>query len=58
MSSWIHNLLVLPEQVLVNYLRKRGWVVFYLDERSRECRGDMCWLKLYQSEESSVYKDA
>ena len=35
---------------MMNYLRKRGWVVFYLEKQHRECK-DMCWLKLYQQEE-------
>ncbi len=37
------------EQIMMLYLRKRGWVVFYLEEQARECRG-ICWLKLYQQE--------
>ena len=37
------------EQTMMRYLRKRGWVVFYLEEEHRWCN-DMCWLKLYESE--------
>lgn len=39
------------ERILARYLRKHGWVVFYLDEQNRECNNGTCWLKLYQSEE-------
>jgi len=38
------------------YLRRHGWVVFYLEERHRHCRDGMCWLKLYQSEEGDKEK--
>ena len=39
------------EQLLMRYLRKRGWVVFYLDEVSRNCcNGSVCWMELYNSE--------
>lgn len=36
-------------RLMMNYLRKRGWVVFYLEEEARECK-NMCWLKLYKKE--------
>jgi len=35
--------------MLVRYLRKRGWVVFWLDEIARKCRGE-CWLAIYEQE--------
>ena len=41
--------LSLHERLLARFLRRRGWVVFYLEEQSRVCNGDTCWLKLYQS---------
>lgn len=41
----------LLQKAMVNYLREHGWIVFYLDEQSRICRGDTCWLALYQEEE-------
>jgi len=34
----------------MRYLRKRGWVVFYLDEFARKCQSDFCWLNLYEQE--------
>lgn len=39
------------EQFMMRYLRKRGWIVFWLDECARECK-DTCWLKLYMDEEN------
>lgn len=33
---------------MVNYLRRRGFVVFYLDESQRQCNA-VCWLKEYQN---------
>ncbi len=38
-------------RIMARFLRKRGWVVFYLEEGARKCKGE-CWLKLYQSEEA------
>ena len=35
----------------MRYLKKRGWVVFYLEEEARTCRDDFCWLRLYQAEQ-------
>ncbi len=41
------------EQMMMRFLRRRGWVVFYLKEQNRECdcREGICWLKLYNSQE-------
>jgi hypothetical protein len=47
---WIRNNLHLHERLMAWYLRRSGWVVFYLDERSRECNQGTCWMKLYQTE--------
>lgn len=41
------NMRSFHHRMMMRYLRKRGWVVFYLDERNRECKS-MCWLQLYQ----------
>ena len=45
----LENLKTVHHRIMMRYLQKRGWVVFYLDKRARECNG-MCWLKLYESE--------
>ncbi len=39
-----------PNRVMARYLRRRGWVCFYLDERSRECRS-VCWMQAYSASE-------
>jgi hypothetical protein len=48
MSSWLHNLLHIHEKLMCYFLRKRNWVVFYLEPQDRVCKG-YCWLKLYES---------
>jgi len=48
MKVWLHNAKHFHHRVMARFLRKRGWVVFYLDENARECNGE-CWLKLYQN---------
>ena len=50
MKTWIKNLPKLHHRIMAKFLQKRGWVVFYLEEKARECKDDFCWLKLYQSE--------
>jgi hypothetical protein len=47
-NHWIHNLKGVHHRVMANFLRKRGWVVFYLDEPLRHCNGQ-CWLEAYKS---------
>ena len=37
------------EHMLLRYLRKRGWIVFWLD--NPVCAGDTCWLRLYIAEQ-------
>ncbi len=44
------NFKTIHHRIVARFLRKRGWVVFYLEEEARKCK-DMCWLKLYQDEE-------
>jgi hypothetical protein len=53
------------DRLLMRYLKRRGWVVFWLDEPARACwvgcrdeggqrrpnaTEDSCWLALYESE--------
>ena len=51
--NW-NNLSTIHHRWMMRYLQKRGWVVFYLDERCRFCphfdppQMDGCWLKLYE----------
>jgi hypothetical protein len=50
------NVKTFHHRILANFLRKRGWVVFYLEDQHRVCNEDTCWLKLYLSEESNKNK--
>lgn len=39
-------------RIMMRYLRKRGWVVFYLEEQYRkQCKNNECWLNLYYAEQ-------
>lgn len=38
------------DRILMKYLRKRGWVVFWLETKYRKCNKGSCWLKLYEEE--------
>ena len=42
----LENLKSFHHRIMMRFLRKRGWIVFYLEPEARTC-GDMCWLKLY-----------
>jgi len=48
--TWLRNLSKIHHKIMAEFLRKRGWVVFYLEEEARICSKDMCWLKLYLAE--------
>ena len=45
---WLRNATHFHHRVMMRYLQKRGWVVFYLEEENRGCNGDTCWLHLYE----------
>lgn len=47
LKVWLKNAKSIHQRVMMRYLRKRGWVVFYLEPRNRVCNGDVCWLKTY-----------
>jgi len=42
---WFRNAFTFHHRMVARFLRRRGWVVFYLPEENRECK-DMCWMKL------------
>lgn len=44
---WLRNARKFHHRVMMRFLQKRGWVVFYLEEEVRKCSGDTCWLGLY-----------
>jgi len=48
---WLYNALRIHHRLMARYLRRRGWVVFYLEQEHRECRGGECWLEMYQGTE-------
>lgn len=45
--TWFRNLRTVHHRWMMSYLRRRGWIVFYLEKEYRECN-DLCWLKLYK----------
>jgi len=47
---WINNAKTFHHRIAARFLRRCGWVVFYLPEDQRECKEGSCWLKLYSSE--------
>jgi len=44
------NLKLFHHRMMMRFLRKRGWVVFYLEPQHRICNDGTCWLKLYEVE--------
>ena len=50
MLTWLRNAKSFHHRMMANFLRKRGWVVFYLEEEHRKCSKDVCWLELYKSD--------
>jgi len=51
MLHFIINLPTIHQRWMMKYLRKRGWVVFYLDDAARTCNNGVCWLNLYKQSE-------
>jgi hypothetical protein len=55
------NVLTAHQRWMARFLRRRGWVVFYLEEHQRSCpaaegRSPVdCWLALYQAEETRYF---
>jgi hypothetical protein len=43
------NVVTTPNRWMAAWLRRRGWVCFYLDEPARHCGPGGCWLQLYQA---------
>ena len=50
------NLKTLHHRIMMRYLRKRGWVVFYLEPKYRVCDKECCWLQLYKAQLTSEGK--
>ncbi len=49
----LSNTRTFHHRILANFLKRRGWVVFYLEDR--ECRS-VCWLDLYEQGEAKKRK--
>jgi len=47
------NIKTFHHRIMMRYLKKRGWVVFYLPEEHRNCN-DFCWLKLSENNKNEV----
>lgn len=53
MRHRLANLLTCHHRWMMRYLRRRGWVVFYLDPIHRtRCAEPWCWLNLYYEGEA------
>ena len=50
LKMWLRNTKTIHHRIMVRYLRKRGWVVFYLELKNRVCDGETCWVDLYNRE--------
>lgn len=46
---WLRNAKHIHERMMMRFLQKRNWVVFYLEPQYRICGKDNCWLKLYET---------
>ena len=52
---WLtHNAGSAHHRWMMRYLERRGWVVFYLDDASRQCGNNICWIELYESQRRHV----
>ena len=49
-----HNIRTAPNRWMAWYLKRQGWVVFYLDPIARHCgtAPPGCWLALYAAAEA------
>ncbi len=48
--NWLYNFIHIHERLMCYFLRKRNWVVFYLEPQYRICKEGSCWLRLSESE--------
>jgi len=47
--TWLENAKTFHHRIMMRYLRKRNWVVFYLEKEHRRCNDGCCWLELYEA---------
>lgn len=57
LKTWLQNLKHIHHRLMMRYLRKRNWVVFYLEPKYRKCKDGVCWLEMYESQTSKSSKD-
>lgn len=50
LKVFLTNLKSFHHRRMMRYLRKRNWVVFYLEPEYRKCSNGVCWMKAYESE--------
>jgi hypothetical protein len=53
----LRNARTAPNRCVAGWLRRQGWVVFYLEEHHRAC-SSVCWLELYQEGERAAGRGA
>lgn len=49
-----NNVKTAPNRWMAYWLRRQGWICFYLDEQARACGPEHptgCWLALYEASE-------
>jgi len=47
LASSVADLVSVPDHTLACILRKRGWIVFQLDEEYRKCNTNSCLMRSY-----------
>jgi len=53
MKAWLKNLPSFHHRILARFLRKHGWVVFYLEPEFRKCSNPDCWINAYEAGEKA-----
>ncbi len=54
--NW-NNIVTTPNRWAAYWLRRRGWICFYLDEQARHCGPECCWMQLYLDGERRARED-
>ena len=50
LASSVADLVSVPDYILACILRKRGWIVFQLDEEYRKCNTNSCLMHTYKKQ--------
>ena len=51
LTVWLRNALHTHERWAARWLRRKGWVVFYLETQYRQCNA-LCWLEAAERADS------